>query len=1264
MPPQWPTSRRRGKQENNEMISFHNTLDVARGYQINTSAGWVLGNYVTVLNRSLTYQFFPHFHPYVLDLVKRLNNGGLPALQDADTACVSQSEDGSSLAVLPDSSRATLAHNITATRAGDGTAVALTAGTPVTLADGTRLSIDAGTVVSSVDGTVSTLTTGVTAPLPGCLPAASASGIQWNIAGTDTIIPDGTLVKLTAPGATATLVNDGSTVTLPANTALFIRRGLPQPVYYQDIFSQTAYNPTAAVTKPYPVKNLDFTESGAYAIYNWETFFHGPLLMAIHLSQNQKYQDAQNWFHYIFNPTDNSRGPTPERFWRVAPFQNTDVKTIENILVNLSTKQDPALFNATIASIDDWKRNPFQPFVIAKHRPTAYMLKTVMAYLDNLIAWGDSLFAQYTIETINEAAQLYVLAANILGSKPQPVPKKGSSKPLTYNDLRGKLNAFGDALADMEADIPFDNAPLPDAGTPPSGSQILAGIGQSLYFCVPRNDKLLGYWDTVADRLFKIHNSLNLQGVFQLPPLFDPPIDPALLVRATAAGLDVSAVVSGLNQPTPLVRFETLAAKATEICQIVISLSNQLLSAIEKQDGESMALMRAQHENTLNTLNEMVKYAQWQNAIKAREGLQQSLANSIERYSYFQTMLGRSPADIASALPQLDSLDLGSLQNLDFQSNEPVMPFSPVDPDIAGDSTSVSDGGIKTLSKHEVEELNKINWAHDAQIAAAGLEAVGSGLATLPQFGAHATPIGVGLATGFGGRQLQAIMQGMAAIARGTAEELTYEATKAGKLGSYARRELDWISQSNNAAGEINLVLKQLRGAQIQEAIAQKDYENHQQAMKQAQDVVDFLQGNTIAGFQPKETTAGFYTLMKRQVKALQQKAFQIAFNLARKAERALQYELGDPSLSFIQYNYLDGAESLLAGEQLLLDVKTMEIARQDLNQREFELTKQVSLQQMAPLALVQLRATGACNFTLPEELFDLDGPGHYFRRVLDVAVTAPAVVGPYSSLSFTLTLQKGSIRTSTDIGDGYARTGADDRRFTDDYSAVQQIVTSTGQMDAGVVELRPDDRLRPFERAGVSGSQWQLSLPAEVRQFDFNTLADVILRIRYTARQGGDMLRAAAVQNLQSQIDAAKTVGSIRLFSFRHEFPSEWAKFSNTAISATAPTAQLQLPLRPEHYPFWAQDMGGAIKLKSVELFAQYTPGTAPVSVNIYDAANKSTPLDALNANPSLGGLLDGKLVKIALPSAITDTTHPPLTIYLDNNGMDQLWIAITWGK
>jgi hypothetical protein len=151
------------------------------------------------------------------------------------------------------------------------------------------------------------------------------------------------------------------------------------------------------------------------------------------------------------------------------------------------------------------------------------------------------------------------MAANILGDKLRPVPQQGSVSTLTYNQLRGKLDAFGKTLVDMEVDMPFDIVQTGGSGSAVNGSQILPSIGQTLYFCIPQNDRLLAYWDTVADRLFKIHNSLNLQGMFQQLPLYDPPIDPALLVRAAASGLDVSSIVSGLNQPLPLVRLRKQA---------------------------------------------------------------------------------------------------------------------------------------------------------------------------------------------------------------------------------------------------------------------------------------------------------------------------------------------------------------------------------------------------------------------------------------------------------------------------------------------------------------------------------------------------------------------------------------------------------------------------------------------------------------------------------------------------------------------------------
>ena len=268
--------------------------------------------------------------------------------------------------------------------------------------------------------------------------------------------------------------------------------------------------------------------------------------------------------------------------------------------------------------------------------------------------------------------------------------------------------------------------------------------------------------------------------------------------------------------------------------------------------------------------------------------------------------------------------------------------------------------------------------------------------------------------------------------------------------------------------------------------------------------------------------------------------------------------------------------------------------------------------------------------------------------------------------LHFDLTLLNIAIRTSSQLSDsGYPRSGPNDQRFSDYYGSIQAIVTSSGQADSGLFETNlHDERYLPFELSG-DVSQWRLDLPSDVRQFDFDTIADVILHVRYTAREGGDLLKSDAVKNLQTLINSAQTVGSVRLFSVRHEFPTEWARFRNVTIDGTTPTAGLTLTLLPQHYPFWAQDIVGSKPVKSVELFVEMLPTDTTTTVNLYDTADKTSGHnDTLNQNPSLGNLLSGNLVNIALPAAITDATHPPLALSFDDNSMKDLWLAITWSK
>jgi hypothetical protein len=1024
------------------------------------------------------------------------------------------------------------------------------------------------------------------------------------------------------------------------------------PPLHEELFTEERYDPNSLLAVDderhrYPVKNLDFSPSGAYAGYNWELFYHVPITIAIHLSRNQRFAEAQRWLHYVFDPTDDSTDPAPDRFWHVKPFRDADVTLIERVLVNLSTAEDPKLWEETVDSIGKWKDTPFRPHAVARYRHTAYMFKAVMTYLDNLIDWGDALFRQDTGESINEATQLYVLAANILGPRPQEVPRKGRPEPQTYASLRGNLDEFTNALTEIEVDLPFDTGTqVPDAA---DGAPLAAlnSVATSLYFCVPRNDKLLGYWDTVADRLFKIRNSLDIHGVFRQLPMFEPPIDPALLAKAAAAGLDVGAIVAGLGQPLPLVRFAVLVARAAEICQEVKSLGGHLLSAIEKQDAEDLAILRARHERIVLARAESVRYGQWQEAVKAREGLEQSFDAAVARYAYYERLLDRPAEEIV--VPALDELDIDALERMRFSAREPVLADREIEVDIADD---LSDAKGKLISSYEASELAKLKQARTAQIAAHASEGIGALLALIPEFEVAIKPFGAGGAISMSGQHFSAAMSAIAAAANIAASQFSFQANEASKIGSYQRREQDWAFQSNVIASEITGIYKQWRAAQLREALAEREWRNHQQQIRNAEEIERYLTDPKTG----KTSSTELYSWLRREVRGLYGQFFQFAYDVARKAERALQHELGDPHQTFLQYGYQAGKQGLLAGEKLYLDLKRMESAYHELNRREYELTKHASLRQVDPVALLRLRATGACEFTLPEELFDQDCPGHYFRRLRSVTLSIPCVAGPYAGVHATVRLQHSSIRTSAALRDGeYARDGDDTERFSDHSGTVQSIVTSSGNQDGGLFDpsLR-DERYLPFEGAGAI-SRWRIELPAELPQFDHDTISDVVLHLRYTAREGGVPMRTAASAHLVQRAEQAATAGSVRLLSIRHEFPTAWARFTSSTMD---PEASLTITLRPEHYPFWASRLT-PIALHGLDMFCEPGPDTRQtITVATAPQGDPARTEHPLPTDSNLGGLRAGPLTG-PLPPALGE-----VTLHLDDNSMKNIWLALTWGR
>ena len=929
-----------------------------------------------------------------------------------------------------------------------------------------------------------------------------------------------------------------------------LQSALKNERFFQDEYAPAGnvYNPSDGDPALRPIEEFNFSNIGAYAQYNWEIFFHIPLLIATRLVTNQKFREAQHWFHYIFNPTDASRGSAPEKYWRTRPFVKPSAdgyqkREIDQLLQLLNAEGEIPDWQETERAVRKWRQDAFNPHLVARTRTTAFQKTVVMKYIDNLIAWGDSLFHRETREAVNEATQLYLLAAKLLGPRPRRIPRSTKRPERSFNELKPGLDAFSNALVEFENYLPatgsalgvgdilprrvfvadrgrLDRAALAHVDT--AGRSLLTSPSlqdvtkkptdvKPLYFCVPPNAELLEYWDRVADRLFKIRHCQNIEGQALQLALLAPPIDPAILVRAKAMGVDIDSVLSELYAPLPHYRFQMLAQKATELCGEVKSLGAALLSALEKRDGEALALLRNTQETRLLEAVRAIKEHQITEATLGLEGLKHSQEATTIRRDHHQRLL------------------------MEFMNPE--------------EAASAALGAASML----------------LQVAQAGAKAGAAAGGLVPNIKAgFVTTLGAM----FGGQQIGDSAERVADAFGHLAGILSSSGGLISTMGGYRRRAEDWLLQIALANKELEGLETQIAAAEIRVAVAELDLANHKLQIRHSKETNDFMQ--------KKFTNQERYDWMVSQVSTLYFQTYQLAFDLARKCERAFAHELGVDSPGLIHPGYWDNLKKgLLAGEQLNLDLKRLEVAYLEQNKREIELTKHVSLRQLNPVELLSLKVTGKCEVTIPEWLYDLDCPGHYMRRIKSVALSIPSVVGPYTSVNCTLSLQKSSLRKSPNAGDKYARQGSEDDRFLDYIGAVQSIVTSSGQNDSGLFETNlRDERFLPFEGAGAE-STWKLDLPKDYPAFDYSTISDVIVHVRYTARQGVDPTKVkSALDALFGQADQA---GLALVFSLRHDFPTEWSAFVNGQGDFTS-------TIRKDFFPYFTQ--GKTITITGLDVY------------------------------------------------------------------------------
>ncbi|MBN8586485.1 MAG: hypothetical protein J0M37_15455 [Ignavibacteria bacterium] len=818
------------------------------------------------------------------------------------------------------------------------------------------------------------------------------------------------------------------------------------------------------IANPYPKDEYDFSYNGAYSQYNWEVFFHLVSLIARELKNNNKFSEAIKWLQFVFDPTNHENAFGNLRYWMIKPFmQDVSDGSIQNLMRLLSgnalSNEEETKKKELCAQIEDWRDNPFEPHRIASMRNRAYMLWVYMEYIQTLLDWADHLFTQFTTESINEASNLYIMAFNLLGEKPKKINKNNTTS-FCYNDLLNGLDPFSNVSVNIESQLTgaefYNNCMCNSNSYNISKNYSLP----NLLFCIPENPKLLEYWEKVNDRLFKIRNCRDINGNIREVPLFQPPIDPALLVRATAMGLDISEVLEDLATPPLNYRYSFLIQKANEFCGEVKALGGQLLSAFEKRDAEELSLIRQLHE---------------QNILKASKNLKK--------------------LQLEEAKNNLNSL-MHNKKLIEIRLNDYQ--------------------GRAYISSKELNTIQQTKVAEGLVYGEQALNAVSGVMVAIPDLF-----VGAPTASGaqvFGGKKLHKSIQASASILGLLASVYRNKASMSATYANYERRYEDWALQIKTANEELKQIEKQILGAEIRIALAEKELENHELQQEQSKEIYDWMKS--------KFTNQQLYTWMSGELMKLHRKAYELAYDMAKHAQKAYQNELGRTEAPVVFGNWDSGRKGLLAGERLSVQLKELDSMYIKNNNREYELTKSISLKLLDPQQLVELVKEGKCTINLPEWLFNLEFPDKklYAMRIKSVAVSLPCITGPHTSTNIKLSLKNHWI--GWNVSD-----------TTVNYSATfDEIITSSSNNDPAVFEANlRDERYMPFENKGVV-SQWDISLPNQ-HDFDYSTISDLILHVRYVAK-GGNTISSSTIP-----------INAKQLMSWRHDFPQEWHLLHNFDI-------------------------------------------------------------------------------------------------------------------
>ncbi|MER2473077.1 Tc toxin subunit A-related protein [Photorhabdus laumondii] len=688
-----------------------------------------------------------------------------------------------------------------------------------------------------------------------------------------------------------------------------------------------------------------------------------------------------------------------------------------------------------------WNSDPLDsvdPDAVAQHDPMHYKVSTFMRTLDLLIARGDYAYRQLERDTLNEAKMWYMQALHLLGDKP-------------YLSLS---TTWGNPRLDSAADITTQNAYASAISALRQGTPTLLSLrsANSLtdLFLPQINEVMMNYWQTLAQRVYNLRHNLSIDGQPLYLPIYATPADPKALLSAA-----VATSQGGGNLPEPFMslwRFPHMLENARGMVSQLIQFGSTLQNIIEHQDAEALnALLQNQAaELILTNLSIQDK--------------------TIEELDAEKTVLEKSKAGAQS---RFDS-----------------------------------------YSKLYDENINAgENQAMTLRAAAAGLTSAVQA-SRLAGAAADLVPNIFGFAGG--GSRWGAIAEATGYVMEFSANVMNTEADKISQSETYRRRRQEWEIQRNNAEAELKQLDAQLKSLVVRReaAVLQRTSLKTQQEQTQSQ----------LAFLQRKFSNQALYNWLRGRLAAIYFQFYDLAVARCLMAEQAYRWEINDASASFIKPGAWQGTYAgLLAGETLMLSLTQMEDAHLRHDKRALEVERTVSLaevyaglpQDKGPFSLAQeieklvnagSGSAGSGNNNLSfgagtdtktslqasVSLADLNIRGDYpaslgnIRRIKQISVTLPALLGPYQDVQAIL-----SYGDKAGLANG-----------------CEALAISRSMNDSGQFQLDFNDgKFLPFEGIAIDQGTLILSFPnastpEKGKQTTMlKTLNDIILHIRYTIK-------------------------------------------------------------------------------------------------------------------------------------------------------------------